>query len=189
MPLWNTIKGRRSERDYVEKPISFSDLSQLLWAAQGITATVGGYRLRAAPSAGALYPVETYVAAHRVEGVEPGVYHYKVREHGLGLIRAGDHGTALEQATVEQDMARLAGAVFVFSAVFDRCKAEYGQRAYRYIYLDAGHIAGQLSLAAVALGLGSCPIAAFYDQEVNHIIRVDGEKESAVYLTAVGRMD
>jgi SagB-type dehydrogenase family enzyme len=143
--------------------------------------------MRAAPSAGALYPIESYVVVHAVDGVETGVHHYDVEHHRLELVRAGDLRRPLADAAGGQPIAREAAAVFVWSAVFDRCKIKYGQRAYRYVYLDAGHIAQNLALAAVGLGLVSCPMAAFFDDEIESIIGADGEEEGAIYLTAVAR--
>lgn len=187
MPLWEAIKLRRSVRDYRKDSISQAELSQLLWACQGVTARVSGYALRAAPSAGALYPVETYLSVQNVEGIEKGIYHYAVREHELELIRAGDFRVALAEAALDQDFLAEAALVFVWTAVFARSKWKYGERAYRYVYLDAGHIAQNVALAAVALGLGSCQVAALYDNEVNETLGVDGKEESVLYLTSVGR--
>jgi SagB-type dehydrogenase family enzyme len=185
-PIWKTIKGRRSHRAYATKPMKRSELSQLLWASQGVTAKERGLLLRTTPSAGALYPVETYVICHAVEGVEPGLYHYVVEKHRLELVDGRDLRTAICKAALDQESARDAAAVFVWSALFDRCKFKYGQRAYRYVYLDAGHAAQNLALATEALGLKCCPIAAYYDEEMDELLGLDGNKESVVYLTAVG---
>lgn len=186
MGLWEAIKKRRSVRDYSERPMEKAHLSQLLWASQGITAREAGYELRAAPSAGALYPVETYLSIQRVEGVEKGIYHYGVREHKLHQLRKGDFSSDLSRAALDQYFIAQASAVFVWTAVFERSKWKYAQRAYRYVYLDAGHIAQNVALAAVSLRLASCQVAALYDDEVNSILGIDGEKESVLYLTAVG---
>ncbi len=186
-PLWETMGARRSGRDYSDQALTTAELSQMLWSAQGITATSGGHGLRVAPSAGALYPIETYLVVNAVEDLAPGVYHYGVEQHQLEQINPGDHRTELARAALGQKIAGRAGVVFVWSAMFDRCKAKYAQRAYRYIYLDAGHIGQNLALAAEALGLGSCAIAAFFDQEFNAIIGLDGETESVIYLTTVGK--
>lgn len=186
MPLWKAIQHRRSIRDFREEPLKKAHLSQLLWASQGITKEYMGYELRATPSAGALYPVETYLFIHSVEGIECGIYHYAIQNHQLEQLRKGDFRRAIARAALDQDMAFEANAVFAWTAVFERSKWKYKQRAYRYIYLDAGHIAQNLALAAVSLGLGSCQIAALYDDEVNELLDVDGEEESILYLSAVG---
>lgn len=185
-PLWNAIQHRRSIRDFREEPLKKSHLSQLLWASQGITKEYMGYELRATPSAGALYPVETYLFIHNVEGIDPGIYHYAIQNHQLEQLRKGEFRRAISRAALDQGMAFEANVVFAWTAVFERSKWKYKQRAYRYIYLDAGHIAQNLALAAVSLGLGSCQIAALYDDEVNKLLDVDGEEESILYLSAVG---
>lgn len=185
--FWSLVAARRSIRTYRSGPLSLAELSQLLWAAQGITRRIPGYELRTSPSAGALYPVETYLAAQAVEGLGPGVYHYDVRGHALEQVRAGDVREALAEAALFQNFTEAAGAVFIWTAVFPRSKWKYRERAHRYVYLDAGHIAQNLALAAVGLGLGTCQIAAFFDDEINDLLGVDGENESALYLTAVGR--
>jgi len=187
MPVWEAIGRRRSVRDFVRIPLSAAALSQLLWASQGVTKVMGEYALRSAPSAGALYPVETYLSIQMVEGVEPGIYHYDVREHELDLLRAGDFRAAVAEAALDQGFLAEAAVVFAWTAVFARSKWKYKERAYRYVYLDAGHIAQNVALAAVALGLGSCQIAALYDDEVNAVLGVDGKEESIVYMTALGR--
>ncbi|MFH1267595.1 MAG: SagB/ThcOx family dehydrogenase [Planctomycetota bacterium] len=186
-PLWDTIRARRSVRRYSGEPISLANLSQLLWATQGITKGAGRDAFRAAPSAGGLYPVETYLVVHAVEGVERGVYHYGVEKHSLEQLKTGNFRAAMKRAALGQSIAGQAAAVFLFSAVFERSTCEYGQRAYRYVYLDAGHAAENLALAASALGLVSCPVAAFYDEELNALVDLDGQRESVVYLTTVGK--
>jgi SagB-type dehydrogenase family enzyme len=187
-PIWPSIARRRSERRYSAKPLSLQELSQLLWASQGVTARSQGYLFRAAPSAGALYPIETYLVVNGVTGLRKGAYHYRVPDHKLDFIREGDLGEALSAAALDQRMCASAGVVFVWTAVIQRSRWKYSQRAYRYIYLDAGHIAAHVSLSAVALGLGTCQIGAFYDDEVNRVVQVDGKEEFAVYMTTVGHV-
>ncbi len=185
--LWRIINGRRSQRDYTGAPLSLRELSQLLWSTQGVTDRAGDYDLRAAPSAGALYPCETYIVVNRVNGLDPGVYHYLVPDHRLELLRRGDLSSEVGAACLDQQMAAAAAAVFVWTAVVDRTRWKYGDRCYRYLYLDAGHIGAHLSLAAEAMGLGSCMIGALYDDEVNAIVGVDGERETTLYVGVVGK--
>jgi SagB-type dehydrogenase family enzyme len=186
-PLWEVLRKRRSERRFQDAPLKEAELSQLLWAAQGISRQGRGADFRTAPSAGALYPVETYLVIHAVEGIEPGVYHYEVQHHQLEQLRLGDYRGEVARAALDQRMAAWTNVVFVWTGVFERSKWKYKQRAYRYVYLDAGHIAQNLALAAVALGLGSCQIAALYDDEANSLLGVDGVDESTLYMTVVGR--
>ena len=185
--LWETLRKRRSVRHYAEAPLTKTELSQLLWAAQGVTAHAHRCLFRTAPSAGALYPVETYLVVNNVTGMERGIYHYDVREHRLELIREGKVRDEAARAARDQEMLASAGVVFLWTAIFARSAWKYGERAYRYVYLDAGHIAQNVALAAVALGLGTCQIAAFYDNEVNALVGVDGVEESTVYMSSVGR--
>ena len=188
MPIWEAVGRRRSVRDFRSSSLRAADLSQLLWASQGVTRVMGECALRSAPSAGALYPVETYLSVQMVEGIEAGIYHYGVREHELDLLRTGDFRAAVAEAALDQGFLAEAAVVFAWTAVFARSKWKYKERAYRYVYLDAGHIAQNVALAAVALGLGSCQIAALYDDEVNAVLGVDGKEESILYMTALGRL-
>ena len=186
MPLWEAIKKRRSVRDFQDKPLQKEALSQLLWAAQGISKRLSGYELRTAPSAGALYPVETYLVLGNIGGIDSGIYHYDIQNHALDELRRGDLRPEAATAALGQNFMAGANIIFIWTAVFNRSKWKYKERAYRYIYLDAGHIAQNVALAAVGLGLGSCQIAALFDDEVNSLIEVDGIEEGVVYMTIVG---
>jgi len=184
--LSEALRRRRSVRDFARKPISLKALSQLLAASGGIQREEGGYAFRLAPSAGALYPIETYLVANQVEGLPEGVYHYAVQDHRLEELRPGDFRQATAGAALGQGMCAQAPVVFVWTAIFERSRWKYRQRAYRYIYLDAGHIAQNLALMAVGLGLGTCQIGALFDDEVNQLIDVDGREESVIYMSVVG---
>jgi len=187
-PLWEVLQRRRSIRKYSGEPLTKRELSQLLWSSQGISSRSQGFAFRTAPSAGALYPVETYLVVNAVTDIEPGVYHYALDRHELDQLQVGDFRLAIAKAALDQEMAYHANAVFIWTAVFARSMWKYQQRAYRYVYLDAGHVAQNVALAAVALELGSCQIAALYDDEVNALIGVDGIEESVLYMTVVGRL-
>lgn len=180
------LSDRKSVRRFQAEPLSPGQLSYLLWASDGIQRSEQGYEFRTAPSAGALYPIETYIVANDVSDLEPGVYHYGLREHALERIRTGDHREQIAAAALGQTTCAKAPAVFAWTAIFARATCKYGQRAYRYIYLDAGHIAENLALAAVSLGLGTCQIGALFDDEVNKLLGVDGVRESIVYMSVVG---
>ena len=185
-PLHDALRNRRSTRDFTDVPISSQSLSYLLWASTGISRKEQGCEFRTAPSAGALYPIETYLCINNIQGIPAGIYHYNVKGHYLGLLKPGACAIDVARAALDQEMCRAAAVVFIWTAVFQRSKWKYGQRAYRYVYLDAGHIAENLALAATSLDLGSCPIAALYDDEVDRIVGVDGIEESVLYLTVVG---
>ena len=185
--LGEVLKRRRSVRNFSPKAATLEELSFLLWASTGISRTEVDFEFRTAPSAGALYPIETYLVANSVEGLRAGVYHYAVRSHELESLRLGDCGEEIALAAMGQSMCAGAAAVFVWTAIFARTTWKYDQRGYRYVYLDAGHVAAHLSLAAASAGLGSCQIGALFDEEVNRVIGVDGADESVVYMSAVGR--
>jgi SagB-type dehydrogenase family enzyme len=185
--LFDALARRRSERAYSGEPLALGELGALLWAAAGITARQGGFALRTAPSAGGLYPVEHYVVAHAVEGLDQGVYHYDVLGRALERLYAGDLRLPLARAALDQRIAADAPAVFVWTAVLERSRWKYGERFLRYVLLDAGHIAENVALAATALGLGTCQIAAFYDEEAAAILGVDPELEPVIYLSTAGR--
>ena len=186
-PYWELIQKRRSLRDFSDEPLSIQELSHLLWSSQGITREIQGFALRTAPSAGALYPVETYLVINNVSEIEAGVYHYAVESHELEELRRGDFRIAVARAALDQEIAYRAPVVFIWTAIFERSLWKYKERAYRYVYLDAGHIAQNVALSAVALNLGSCQIAALYDEEANELLGVDGRDESTIYMTVVGK--
>jgi len=184
--LDDTLRRRKSVRDFQEKPISKGQLAYLLWASTGIQRHEEGYAFRTAPSAGALYPIETYVIANNIRDLDAGLYHYSIQNHQLELLTQRDLRRAIAEAALGQMMCAAAPAVLAWSAVFERCKWKYGQRAYRYIYLDAGHIAENLALAAVSLNLGTCEIGALFDDHVNAILGIDGTEESVICMAVVG---
>jgi SagB-type dehydrogenase family enzyme len=185
--LWEVLRTRRSVRAYTQDPMSLDDLSQILWATQGLTASVGDLGLRTSPSAGALYPIETYLSVNRVETLQPGLYHYDVEKHALEKLREGDFSGDVKAGALDQQIAERAQVVFIWSAVFQRSKWKYLQRAYRYVFLDAAHIAQNLALAAQGLGLGSCQIGALYDDDLNRLLDLNPKDESVIYMSSVGK--
>lgn len=185
-PLHKILETRKSIRKYSGKPVSIEKISYLLWASNGINRREENYQFRTAPSAGALYPIEIYILANNVDEIKPGIYHYAVREHILEEIAPGSFREQFETAALGQNFCITSAAVFIFSAIFERAKWKYKERAYRYIYLDAGHIAQNLAITCTGIGLGSCQVGAFLDNEMNEIIGVDGLSESVIYLTTIG---
>ena len=183
-----TVRNRKSVRQFSVKPLTLKQLSYLLWVTTGIQRVENGYDFRNVPSAGALYPIETYLFAKNVENVETGIYHYNIKSHLLEELQIGDFSDYLVRACLGQKMLASAQVVFIWSAIFERSKWKYKQRAYRYVYLDCGHIAQNLALCSCALGLGSCQVGAFYDDELNALIGLDGKHESAIYLSVVGNI-
>ena len=130
--------------------------------------------------------METYLFLRAVEGLEPGIYHFRAHVFDLELLKKGDYSRELTDAALGQMIVMGAQVTFIWSAVVERSRWKYRQRAYRYVYLDAGHIAQNLYLAAEALGLGACTIGALFDDRVNSIIGVDGIEETVIYMATVG---
>lgn len=187
MDLNYAIKNRKSIRSFSDQPITLEHLSYLLWASTGIQRRDHDHEFRTAPSAGALYPIETYLIINNVENLSNGIYHYNIKDHLLEELKKGDYRHEISKAALDQQMCNDAAVVLIWTAIFDRSKCKYGQRAYRYIYLDAGHIAENLALASTGLKLGCCHIAALFDDEVNKIIDVDGLEESTIYMSVIGK--
>ncbi|MDY6794143.1 MAG: SagB/ThcOx family dehydrogenase [Actinomycetota bacterium] len=187
MDLDEVLRRRTSVRDYNPRPLRLEDFSYLLWACTGIQRVERGYEFRTAPSAGALYPIETYPVINNVEGLDMGLYHYDIRHHRLEELRKGDLRLDTTRAALGQGICREAAVVLVWTAIFARSKWKYGQRGYRYVYMDAGHIGQNLYLAATGIGLGVCAVGALFDDELNQVLGVDGEEESVIYMATVGR--
>jgi SagB-type dehydrogenase family enzyme len=179
LSLEEALAARRSVREYTGEPLGEREWSQLLWAAQGITDTDG---LRTTPSAGALYPLEFYLAT------ATGFYHYQPRPHQLRQLSGEDLRRALCGAAHAQEMLLEAPAVFVIAGVFDRIARRYGaERAPRYVWMEVGHAAQNLLLQAVALGLGAVPVGAIDDARVGEILGLPRDQQP-LYLIPVGRL-
>ncbi len=164
VPLEQVIAQRRSKRSFTGEPLSLAQIGQLLWSAQGITEPQRGFR--AAPSAGALYPLELYVVT------ADGVYHYQPQGHQARLHMQADRRAALTAACLGQRFVQEAAADFVFTAVFARTRAKYGQRADQYVHNEVGAASENLCLQAVALGLGSVMVGAFRDDQVSDALNL-----------------
>lgn len=186
LSLDQCLRQRKSIRRYANKPLTSAQLSYILWAIAGIQRSMGDFHFRPAPSAGALYPIETYLIVNNVDAISKGLYHYAIRPHALEELKTGDLGNDIVRVTQGQKMHAEAPVAFIWTAIFQRSKFRYHDRAYRYIYLDAGHIAQNLALTAVGLGLASCQVGAYFDDEVNSLIGVNGTEESVIYMSVVG---
>jgi len=187
--LWKALTKRRSKRIYRNtERLTLGELSVLLWATQGITEKYGDTLFRTAPSAGGLFPIETYINIRFVEGLEEGIYHFRPGKFDLEFLKKGEFSRMLAEAALGQGIVAAAQATFIWSAILARSKWKYRQRAYRYIYLDAGHICQNLYLAGEAIGLGVCAIGAFFDDNVNQVVGVDGSDETVIYMATVGKV-
>ena len=176
---------RRSVRAYGDEPLTLIEISQLLWAAQGVTESIRGFRT--SPSAGALYPLEVYVVISDVDGVTEGVYKYNPYQHEIVRIRAGNVKNDLANAALGQTCVAESATVIVFSAVYERTTQKYGTRGSRYVHMEAGHAAQNVYLQAVSLNLGTVAVGAFGDKEVKKILNMPG-KEQPLYILPIGRM-
>lgn len=174
--LETTLAQRRSVREFTNRSLDSEELSQLLWAMQGLTRGGAG---RTNPSAGALYPLEIYVVTAR------GLYHYLPAGHRIEQLSTEDLRGALSDAALGQEAVRDAPAVFVICGVFPRTEAKYGDRAERYVHLEAGHVGQSLLLQAVALDLGGVPVGAFSDEEIQDVLGLADDHEP-VYLVPIG---
>ncbi len=177
--LEETILKRRSQRSFIQKELSLQQISQLLWSAQGITGKKWGFKFRAAPSAGALYPMEIYILN------KEGLYHYIPQGHKLEQLKEEDLRVSLAASALGQSFVVEAPLDIVICAVYERVSAKYGQRGVRYVHIEAGHIAENIHLQAVALGLGSVPVGAFSDEEVKKILSLPEDHEP-LYIIPVG---
>jgi len=181
--LEEALLKRRSIREYANLPLTLEDVSQLLWAAQGITAKWGG---RTAPSAGALYPLEVYLVVGNVENLAAGVYKYKPERHELVKVRDDDVRGELAKAALGQSWVKEGAIDIVIAAVYERTTKKYGDRGMMYTHMEAGHAAQNIYLQAAALDLGMVTIGAFYDDQVKDILDMP-RNETPLYVIPVGR--
>lgn len=181
--LEETLLQRRSAREYADEALTLEEVSQLLWAAQGVTAEWGG---RTAPSAGALYPLETYLVVGNVENLAPGVYKYKPERHELVKVKDDDVREELAEASLGQSWVKEGAIDIVIAAVYERTTRKYGDRGVRYVHMEAGHAAQNICLQATALDLGIVTVGAFHDEQVKNILGM-ARDETPLYVIPVGR--
>jgi SagB-type dehydrogenase family enzyme len=182
------IATRRSVRTYAPESLNLDEISRLLFLTGGITAGLHGNARRAAPSSGALYPIEIYPVVHRVAGLDPGVYHYAYRDHALELVRAGDFRAHVVEQGIAQEFLGECGVVLFLTMILQRMRPKYQDRSYRYGLVEAGHVGENGYLAARSMGLGACGVGAFMDDAINEMLGVDGVEEAVVYMLAVGKV-
>jgi SagB-type dehydrogenase family enzyme len=190
-PLDQVIRRRRSARGFRPTSVEPSTLGEVLYLSCG--ASFEGededgvlWQFRNAPSAGALYAVDTYVLARDIAGIGPGAYLYRPSDHSLGLVANGDYSSKLEEATSLGAVAEAAAFCVALCGVMARAKVKYGERGYRFILLESGHIAQNLLLAATSRGLAGISVGGFVDDEVNALLRLDGCEQAVMYLVFIG---
>ena len=179
------MQQRRSVRTYLNKPLTLTEVSQLLWAAQGINR---GREFRTAPSAGALYPLEVYLVAGNVDGLAEGVYKYRPHQHELLKIIHDDKRRELAAAALGQRYVQDGAAVIVIAAVYERTTQKYGQRGIRYVHIEVGHAAQNIYLQAVSLNIGTVFVGAFDDDEVKRVLNLPDE-EHPLSIMPVGKIE
>ena len=188
------ISSRVSARAMKACPLGMTQLAALLHYSYGITRTNEGTGFprpfRSAPSGGGLYPLEIYFHSNHVVGLPPGLYHYNPLRNNVRLLRAGDHTSRIKDSLVQfqRAVAHDLSALFFLTAVFERSTFKYGARAYRFIFLEAGHVAQNLNLVATALGLGCLNIGGYYDREIDGFLGLDGISHSTIYMVAVSEL-
>ncbi len=191
IPLRDAIEGRESIRKYRDIPLALDELSFLLWSTQGVKKTMRDlFTFRTVPSAGARHCLETYILANNVEGVDPGLYRYLALPHRLAGVHLDPHiADSVVAACVNQRFLKDNAVTFIWTADAYRMTWRYGERGYRYMHIDVGHVCQNLYLAAQAVGCGVCAVGAFHDDELNYLLGIDGETQFALYLAAVGKID
>ena len=178
-----SLVKRRSTRSYSGEPLNLGEISQLLWAAQGITDPRG---FRTAPSAGALYPLEVYLLAGNVEGLEAGIYKYIPEEHALNHLVGGDYRDELYGAALNQKSVADGAVSVVFTAIYERTTVKYGERGVMYVHIELGHASQNLCLQAAAMDLGVVTVGAFHDEMVEEVLDLPDE-EKPLYIIPIGR--
>jgi len=176
MSLEETIKKRRSVRSFDDKELNLEQISQILWAAQGITDEKGH---RSAPSAGALYPLEVYVVK------KDGVFHYKPEGHKMEIILKGDIRKKLKEICLGQQWVEDAPVDIIITGIYERTTIKYGDRGIRYVYLEAGTACQNILLQAVSLGLGAVPVGAFRDNQIQEILNLSKD-ETPLFVIPIG---
>lgn len=180
------IFKRRSIRRYRDEPLTLDEVSQLLWAAGGKTIDGITGATRAYPSAGGIYPLEIYLVAGNIQGLDAGIYHYRWKDHSIALVREGDVRDSLTKAALGQTMVSAAPASLVFTAVYERTTGRYGRRGEdRYVPMDMGGAGQNVHLQAETLGLGTVIIGAFQDDAVKEVLGI--QDEVPLYIMPVGR--
>ncbi len=182
--LEECLAQRRSVRSYSSEPLTLTEVSQLLWAAQGITREWGG---RTAPSAGGLYPLEIYLIVGNVENLPAGIYHYAPQEQELTGLTTGDLRTDLAEASLGQRAISTGAIDIIITAIYERTTGKYGERGIQYVHQESGHAAQNICLQAVALDLGTVTMGAFREEEVARLLQLPPEA-TALYILPVGRL-
>ncbi len=192
-PFSEVVSSRVSARFLKPQQLDLAQLAALLHHAYGITRDNQGTGFtrpfRSAPSGGGLYPLEIYFHTKRVTGLKPGLYHYNPSNNEVRLLREGDQSQEIAESLVhfQSNVAYDSSVIFFLTAIFERSTFKYGARGYRFIFLEAGHVAQNFNLVATGLGLGCLNIGGYYDRAVDKLLGLDGVSHSTIYMTAVSK--
>lgn len=183
------IESRESIRKYLDTPLTLEELSYLLWCTQGVKWVLEDCTFRTVPSAGARHAIDTYLHVHNVSGLKPGLYRFLALDHSLGVISEDENlADLIFRAGMNQQCIQESAVCFIWVADSYRMTWRYGERGFRDIFLEAGHICQNLYLSSQAIGCGVCAIGAFNDDEMNYLLDVDGTRKFALYMASVGKI-
>lgn len=185
--------SRRSIRNFSTESLTINELSYILNSSYGVSGAIEDIEkeyyqeLRTSPSAGGLYPLEIYFYANNVEGLNKGIYHYNPSEHCISILHQGP--LDLSSCTSYSNIAKQAACVIFITAVFPRLSYKYGERSYRFVHLDAGHLGQNIYLSAESINVGALAVGGFFDDEINSLLNIDGVTEGVVYEFLIGHKD
>ncbi len=178
------LMTRSSQKDFISKPLDINKLSSVLYYSAGLKKFSENSRFY--PSAGARYPLETYIISLNVKSLKKGIYHYYVKEHGLEYL------TDISDINIQQSFkfpwVKDGGAIIVMTAVFNRTMMKYGDRGYNYIFIEAGHLCQNILLIASKYKIGACPLGGFFEEKLNTLLDIDKQFESTIYSVVVGNV-
>ena len=194
MPLLDVIRQRQSRRKFLDTALSLEELSYLLWATQGVRKKMEHsdrvITFRTVPSGGSIHSFETYLAINRVDDLEVGFYRYLPLDHKLHFIRPDKQlAEVIADACCGQSFIQEAAVIFAWTTIPYRMEWRYDLRAHKVIALDAGHLCQNLYLASESIGCGTCGIAAYFQDEMDAAINVDGKDEFVIYVAPVGKIE
>lgn len=190
-PMGDIMQKRRSARALEYTDMTLEQLSALLYYSYGVTLDNEGtefpHPFRIIPSAGGLFPLEVYFHTTAIEGLPSGLYHYSSATHSIQLLRESNETNTIAEFLVQPEVAESASVMFFITAVFDRSVFKYGDRGYRFVMIEAGHLAQNMNLAATSMGLSSLNMGGFFDREADEFLGLDGVERSSIYMVAVGK--
>jgi SagB-type dehydrogenase family enzyme len=191
LSLVDAIKRRRTALQLQPVDLTYAALSSILHYSYGVSITNEGtdfpHPFRMVPSAGALYPLEIFFHQNYVQSIDPGIYHYNPILNSITQIRRGDHSSHLRRTLVQPELSVNSSVIFFITAVMERSAFKYGERSYRFVHLEAGHLAQNMCLIAKAMDLGSVTVGGFIDTKLNEFIGIDGLNHAVIYVVAMGK--